>query len=180
MLNRMPLVARSVAVLAVMWTACSKPVAPVSQGPSAGNAVADEASWDARGTSPQLARDRPIGSPIGFRLVVPMRLDGGRLLLPPQIATYPAFDPSSVFRAPRVAGYWPVPLAGRSYACVAAQDAEARLSPGPGGMDIIAVTDRVDAGGGTPEERRFRRRVLRFDVRAGGIAARGTKAPTTP
>jgi len=127
-----------------------------------------------------IARDRPIGSPIGFRLVVPMRLDDGRLVLPPQTVLYPAFDPRSVFRAPHVAGYWPVPLAGTSYACVYAQDAEGRLSPAPGGIDMLALTDRVDAGGGTPEERRWRRQVLRFEVRAGGAAARGGKVPTAP
>jgi hypothetical protein len=107
-----------------------------------------------------------IGSPIGFRIQVPVRLPGGQLLLPSETTTFPNFDVLSVFYSPQVAGYWRMDFAGKAYAIAHAQDSEGFVDR-EGGDDLVALADRVDAGGGTAEDHILRRHVLTFFVRGG-------------
>lgn len=103
------------------------------------------------------------GSPIGFRSVVPARITpNGIKQSVAQSGLYPVYEPASVFRAPRLAGYWRMVLAGKTYALARAQDAE-------GGLDIeiqdpFKVADDVDGGGGTPRQQTIRHKVLVFYV----------------
>ncbi len=104
-----------------------------------------------------------MGSPVGFRSLVAERLTpGGLKMIPAQTGLYPVFEPTSVFRAPRLAGYWRMYAAGKAYALARAQDAD-------GGLDVrirdaITLADLVDAGGGTEAERLARRKVITFYV----------------
>ena len=110
----------------------------------------------------------PIGSPIGFRLRLEERLQDGTVFIPSQTGLYPVIDAQSVFNAPHVAAYVRAFAPGRMYVVARAQDGDDLVEPS---LNFIAdVVDRVDRGGGTPEERLFRRRVLKFVVRAPGGA----------
>jgi len=104
-----------------------------------------------------------LGSPTAFRSMIATRLSDGTIIRTSQSTPYPNYDPVSVFRAPHLAGYWPAIYPGKSYAWVNAVDSDG-LS-GPGGIDVVDVADRVDAGGGTPRERLLRRGILTFFVR---------------
>ena len=104
-----------------------------------------------------------VGSPIGFRSIISSRLTpSGLKSSPAQTSIYPVYEPASVFRAPRVGGYWRMFQAGKAYALARAEDAD-------GGIDNTiddpaTLADRVDQGGGTPTERALRRKVLVFYV----------------
>ena len=68
-----------------------------------------------------------------------------------------------MFRVPQVAGYWRALFAGKMYAVARSEDSDGLLDPLFG--SAIEIADRVDAGGGTPEERLYRRKILTFHVR---------------
>ena len=123
---------------------------------------------------PVLIAQGLIGSPIGFRHAVPTRDLDGRLLIPSETTLYPDFNTASVFYDPVVAGYWRVDIPGKAYAIALAQDAEGFVSRPL--QDMVQLTDRVDAGGGTAAERSLRRRVLTFFVRAAGTRQAGQDA----
>ncbi len=104
-----------------------------------------------------------VGSPIGFRSVFAERLaPAGPKSYAPQSSVYPAWLPSSVFRSPRLAGYWAMREVGKVYAVGRAVDSENLLDAQV--TDPITLADNVDAGGGTPAERAARRKVLVFYV----------------
>ena len=103
-----------------------------------------------------------VGSPIGFRNQLTVRLPDGEVLRLPQSGLYPVFDPLSPFRLPVVAGYLQASIPGRAYVVARAQDSDGLLDAAV--LDPIGVVARVDAGGGTPEERLARRRIIVFDV----------------
>jgi hypothetical protein len=104
-----------------------------------------------------------IGSPIGFRAGATIRLTDGTLFALPFSLTYPNFDPTSVFRNPQVMGYWRAALPGKVYLVTRALDSDGFLSSAP--PNPAALADLVDAGGGTPEQRLERRKILTFRVR---------------
>ena len=104
-----------------------------------------------------------MGSPIGFRSVVPERLTpAGLKMVPASTGIYPVYEPASVFRAPHLAGYWRMYAAGKGYALARAQDADGGLDVRLG--DAVALADLVDAGGGTSADRIARRKVVTFYV----------------
>ena len=104
------------------------------------------------------------GSPSAFRTQLLVKLDNGNVLRASETASYPNFDPNSVFRNPHLAGYWRMVYPGKAYMVAQGVDSEGvrgRLTDDP-----IAIADRVDAGGGTPSDRLQRRQILTFFVRA--------------
>lgn len=115
-----------------------------------------------------------LGSPSAFRSVVTFRLPDGTLVRPSETSSYPNFDPFSVFRSPHVVGYWRTSWPGKAYAVVKAMDGEGVGSPQI--LDAIGIADRVDAGGGTPDERLARRRILTFHVRAAAATPADSQA----
>jgi hypothetical protein len=117
-----------------------------------------------------------VGSPVGFRQRVQVRLSNGQLTQPSYSTTYPNFDAFSVFFSPAVSGYWRMNFPGKAYAVVPAVDGHGQFGITP--EDLVAVADRVDAGLGSAEDQVLRRRVLTFFVNgeepavhsAGGLA----------
>jgi hypothetical protein len=104
-----------------------------------------------------------VGSPIGFRSVVPERLTPtGIKQTVAQTGLYPVYEPASVFRAPRLAGYWRMLPAGKAYALARAQDAEGWLDTEI--LDPFKLADDVDGGTGTPRQQAIRHEVLVFYV----------------
>jgi len=105
---------------------------------------------------------RLVGSPIGFRSQWVTKLPSGMLAFSPQSLMYPNFDPNSVFRFPRLAAYDRAIFEGKAYVTVRAQDSDGLRD---GSVDDpVAIADRVDAGGGTPQDRLARRKILTFYV----------------
>ena len=108
----------------------------------------------------------PNGSPIGFRLRIQQKDASGQILRPSETTTYPAFDPTSVFHFPVINGYWGLTWAGKAYAVVRAEDGDGtvdrRVDQQPG--DAVGIADRVDAGGGSAEDRALRSKILTFYV----------------
>jgi hypothetical protein len=106
------------------------------------------------------------GSPIGFRLRVQLQDVLGRVSLPSESTTYPVWDPASVFHNPIVNGYQPLVEAGRAYAVARAVDGDGavdrRIDRQPG--EAVGIVDRVDAGGGSPEDVALRSKILTFHV----------------
>lgn len=105
-----------------------------------------------------------VGSPIGFRLQWMVKLPDGIQAIGPQSSMYPNFDPFSVFRFPDVAGYYRPYLEGRAYVVVRAEDSDGLRDGSILINEIVGLVDRVDAGGGTPQERLLRRKILTFFV----------------
>jgi hypothetical protein len=108
----------------------------------------------------------PNGSPIGFRLRVQLQDVLGRVSLPSESLTYPVFDPMSVFHNPVINGYQGMVEAGRAYAVARAVDGDGavdrRIDHQPG--EAVGIVDRVDAGGGSPEDIALRSKILTFYV----------------
>ena len=101
-------------------------------------------------TGPVLERAGRVGSPIGFRSLIVNRLTpSGLRSTPAQTSIYPVYEPASVFRAPRLGGYWRMFQAGKAYAVARAEDAD-------GGIDN-SVIDPVAARGRRGRRRRQRR-----------------------
>jgi hypothetical protein len=116
--------------------------------------------------SPVLTPGDANGSPIGFRLRVQLQDILGRVSLPSESTTYPVWDPASVFHNPIVNGYQPLVEAGRAYAVARAVDGDGavdrRIDRQPG--EAVGIVDRVDAGGGSPEDVALRSKILTFHV----------------
>ena len=114
-------------------------------------------------TGPVIEKAGRVGSPIGFRSLIINRLTpSGFKSAPSQTSIYPVYEPASVYRSPRLGGYWRMFQAGKAYAVARAEDAD-------GGLDMsvndpVGLADAVDAHGGTPAERALRRKVLVFYV----------------
>jgi hypothetical protein len=104
-----------------------------------------------------------VGSPIGFRSQLVMRLGNGTVLTQSETTTYPVYDPFSVFRNPMLSSYPRAAFPGTAYLVTRAEDSHGILSPPI--PDPIGTVAHVDAGGGTPEERAARQRILVFTVR---------------
>jgi len=117
-------------------------------------------------SSPVLMPDSANGSPVGFRLQVELKDVLGRVSRPSETTTYPVFDPASVLNDPIVNGYQVMSEAGRAYAVARAVDgdgiADRRIDHQPG--EAVGIVARVDAGGGSPEDRVLRRKILTFYV----------------
>jgi len=104
-----------------------------------------------------------VGSPIGFRSLIINRLTpAGLKSLPAQTSIYPVYEPASVFRSPRMGGYWRMFQAGKAYAVARGEDADGGLDMSV--KDPVGLADAVDNGGGTPAEQERRRKVLVFYV----------------
>lgn len=112
---------------------------------------------------PVLTAAGRIGSPIGFRSIVIVRTDpSGSPTSPPQSGLYPIYEPASVFRAPRLAGYWVMNFSGKAYALVQAEDADGGRDKSV--TDPLKVADDVDNNIGTPAEVTLRPKILTFYV----------------
>lgn len=116
--------------------------------------------------APILMADTANGSPIGFRLRVELEDVLGRVSRPSEGNTYPRFDPASEFHDPVVNGYYPLIEAGRAYAVARAVDGDGavdeRVDRQPGGA--VGIVDRVDGGGGSPDDVALRSKILAFYV----------------
>lgn len=116
--------------------------------------------------SPVLTPDSANGSPIGFRLRVELQDVLGRVSRPSESTTYPRFDPTSEFNNPVINGYYPLIEAGRGYAVARAVDGDGavdqRIDQQPGGA--VGIVERVDGGGGSPEDVALRGKILTFHV----------------
>ncbi len=114
-------------------------------------------------TDSVVTRAGKIGSPIGFRSVVATRLTPrGTKSVPAQTSLYPIWEPASVYRSPRLGGYWRMFQSGTAYALARAEDADGGVDQAV--TDPVTLADHVDAGVGTPEERALRRKVIKFYV----------------
>jgi hypothetical protein len=106
-----------------------------------------------------------VGSPIGFRSQIPARLTlTGSKNIPAQTSMYPIFLPASVFRSPRLGGYWRMRNAGKVFALARAEDSDGGVDNTV--TDPMRLAETVDAcaGCGTDAERELRRKVLVFYV----------------
>jgi hypothetical protein len=112
--------------------------------------------------SPVIQRDGVVGSPIGFRSRVLVRLDPSGRFETPQSTLYPVYEPVSVFRSTRIGNYLIMRKSGKAYAIAKAEDGDGGLDNTV--VDPIALADRVDAGGGTAAEVKLREKVLTFYV----------------
>ena len=119
---------------------------------------------------PVLIEQGLIGSPIGFRHRVPVRLANGQLSFPSESVTHPNFDVFSVLYSPYVASYWPALVPGKAYAMVFPVDGHGQV--GRTSEDLVALADRVDSGGGSDADRALRRLVLTFEVSGPGPISR--------
>jgi hypothetical protein len=115
---------------------------------------------------PVLKSGPPNGSAVGFRLRVEVKDVLGRIDRPSESMTYPRIDPTSQFYAPEINGSCALVEAGRAYASARAVDGDsavdARIDNQPGGA--AGIVDRVDAGGGSAEDRALRSKILTFYV----------------
>ena len=97
-----------------------------------------------------------VGSPIGFRSLIVTRVTpSGMKTVPAQSALYPIYEPASVFRSPRMGGYWRMMRAGKAYALARAEDAD-------GGIDNDVADAATEAENSTDPD--LRRKVLFFYV----------------
>lgn len=115
----------------------------------------------------------PNGSPVGFRIRVQVKDKSGNISQPSETTTYPVVDPASVFHQPVVNGYWGLTTSGRAYAVIRAEDGDGtvdrRVDHQAG--DAVGIADRVDAGGGSAEDRALRSKVLTFYVNHAPVLA---------
>jgi hypothetical protein len=113
-----------------------------------------------------------VGSPVGFRSMLINKLTPAGLKVPnAQTSVYPVYSPSSVYRSPRMGGYWRMVQAGKSYAIARAEDLDGTLDHEV--ADPVALADAVDGGGGTTREQQLRRKVLVFYVDKAPALVRG-------
>lgn len=137
----------------------------------------DPAIPKVNGQIPQVLRaDVENGSPIGFRSRIVTKLDPfGSLSQPAQSGLYPVYEPASVFRLTRIAGYWAMIRSGKAYALARAEDGDNDLDKSV--TDAVALADKVDAtGGDDDQERELRKRVLVFYVDKAPVLQTGDPA----
>ena len=113
------------------------------------------------------------GSPIGFKGAISNYLTPtGPEVVPSLSPVYPNFDPTSVLSVQAINGYYAASDAGKAYTLIKSVDAyQSTLLGGQDESIPIAlnesarqIAEKVDAGGGTPEEQALRHRVLTFYV----------------
>ena len=110
-----------------------------------------------------VTRAGQVGSPIGFRSVIGTRLTPlGTRSLPAQTSLYPIYEPASVYRAPRMGGYWRMFQSGTAFALARAEDSDGGIDPSVG--DPMRLAETVDAGGGTADEQSLRRKIIKFYI----------------
>ena len=123
-------------------------------------------------TGPAVEAAGVVGSPVGFRSLIYMRVTPlGLRSNPTQSTLYPVYEPASVYRAPRIGGYWRMLQSGQAYAVARAQDAD-------GGSDnaVKDAVSLVNAGEGDPA----RRKVLVFHVNKAPTLVRDGSLPFEP
>lgn len=111
-----------------------------------------------------LQADGVVGSPIATRAQVFTRLDNGQLTMFPETASYPWFDPASVFRQPSVHFYFRPVYAAKHYVLARSEDGDGSLGL-PWGRyagTVRVMLDHVDGAGDSDQDRELRRRVLVF------------------
>jgi len=123
-------------------------------------------------SDPQLAATTVLtpgpanGSPIGFRIRVPVVNSIGRSTVPTETTTYPVYDPASVFHQPVINGYVGLNTAGRAYAEIRAEDGngtvDRRVDQRPGGA--VGIVDRVEHGGANEQDVALRSKIITFYV----------------
>lgn len=113
-----------------------------------------------------LTQSGPNGSPIGFRLRIPVKDAGGGVSQPSETTTYPEFDPASVKHQPIVNGVQGMTTAGRAFAELFAEDGngtvDRRIDQRPGGSR--GIVERVEAGTGNAQDNALRSKILTFYV----------------
>ncbi len=113
-------------------------------------------------------------SPSGFRYQPRIKMANGQIVSGSQSVEFPVWDIASVFHFPAVACYASNPVAGKAYLSIAGEDADGQVGGVRG--DVVAIADRVDAGGGSPQDRLDRRSILTYHVRE--VPAAGASAMT--
>jgi hypothetical protein len=115
---------------------------------------------------PVLTPGPPNGSPIGFRIRIQVKDGSGALSQPSETTTYPVFNPASVIEQKVINGTQGVTAAGKAYAVVRAEDGDGtvdrRIEQQDGGA--VGVADRVDAHGGSAEDKALRAKIITFYV----------------
>ena len=106
------------------------------------------------------------GSPIGFRIRVPIQNSAGLVNQPSETTTYPVYDAASVFHQPVISGYVGLTTAGRAFAEIRAEDGngtvDRRVDQRPGGA--VGIVDRVENGGANDQDRALRSKIMTFYV----------------
>jgi hypothetical protein len=112
------------------------------------------------------------GSPVGFKIQVATYLTPtGPTSTPSLSPLYPNFDPSSVQRLIIINGYYGMFQAGKAYAVAKAVDGFQSKTVGAQDDAIDntlqtpqTLVEKVDGGGGTPQEIDLRKRIITFYV----------------
>jgi hypothetical protein len=116
--------------------------------------------------APVLTPGPANGSPIGFRIRVPVKNSAGLINQPSETTTYPVYDPASVFHQPVINGYVGLVTAGRAYAEIRAEDGngtvDRRIDQRPGGS--VGIVDRVEHGGANDLDHALRSKIMTFYV----------------
>ena len=106
------------------------------------------------------------GSPIGFRIRVPVKNSADLVNQPSETTTYPVYDAASVFHQPVISGYVGLNTAGRAYAEIRAEDGngtvDRRIDQRPGGS--AGIVDRVEHGGANSQDVALRSKIMTFYV----------------
>ncbi len=109
-----------------------------------------------------------VGSAVAMRITFMARTPAGSPITFPETTSYPWFDVGSAFRQPQVHAHFRPVYAGKHYIFARAEDGDGQLEYTyhryTDGMLQDAV-DRVDAGGGSGNDRILRQKVLTFFVR---------------
>ncbi|MBI1798466.1 MAG: hypothetical protein HYR73_02135 [Candidatus Eisenbacteria bacterium] len=113
------------------------------------------------------------GSPIGFKgsgLLPSLSLTFGSSQNTDPALLYPNFDPNSTQRLTIVSGYFQADRAGKAYCYTKAVDGYVKSQLGSTDDGISSpfaakqLADKVDAGGGTDQEKDIRRRIITFYI----------------
>ena len=124
-------------------------------------------------TDSVVTRAQRVGSPIGFRSLIATKLTPfGTKSVPAQTTMYPIWEPASVFRAPRIGGYWRMFQTGAAYAIARAEDADGGIDQAI--ADPVRLVDNVDGGHYTQDEYNLRRKVIKFYVNKAPALTRKT------
>ncbi len=131
--------------------------------------------------TPVLTQDGPNGSPIGFRIRVPVKDASGSISQPSETTTYPEFDPASVKNQPLINGVQGMTAAGRAFVEIFAEDGnttvDRRVDQRPRGS--VGIVERVEAGTVDPQDLALRSKILTFYVnKVPRLRRDGTFRPT--
>lgn len=132
-------------------------------------ALADTAHCD---TNRTLRPAGVVGSPTGFRVKVPMKLDPGTFYTIISFSNiFPNFDPFSAFRSPWINGYQAVTQSGRAYAHLRAVGSDHLEDESVG--NPVALVNWIESGTAPPEVKALRHKVLTFYVNRSPYLLRG-------